>query len=124
MCLLIEAKKWYKELKVGNTYKDAKKIFINDLDKWETKILRIADLFMRLNTKQAELVATAIYSYNYLNNINKPSEKEIVKYILDWKQKRKPEFEKDEVALAVRNLASLNWINPIANRDLLPVDSV
>jgi hypothetical protein len=38
--------------------------------------------------------------------------------VLDWKQKRRPPIEKGEVALAIRNLAALRWLDVKPSSDL------
>jgi hypothetical protein len=37
---------------------------------------------------------------------------------MEWKQRRKPALDQEEVGLTIRNLAALNWLNVRASSDL------
>jgi hypothetical protein len=80
----------------------------------------VADLFLRLNTDQAEIVATALYAARQIKNDNeeKPTEEQVLEYVMDWKQKRRPPLDKETVAYAIRNLAMLSWLDVAASRNL------
>jgi uncharacterized protein YwgA len=52
-------------IKVGPTFKDAHRTYHKDLARWEPTIEKIADLFVRLQTKQAEVVATVLFATTY-----------------------------------------------------------
>jgi hypothetical protein len=41
---------------------------------------------------------------------SEPTEDEVVAAVLDWKQKRRPPFDRSDVAEAVRSLNVLRWI--------------
>jgi O-acetyl-ADP-ribose deacetylase (regulator of RNase III)/uncharacterized protein YwgA len=99
-------------IRVGPTFKDARKAYEPDLQQWETIIEKTADLFMRLDTKQAEVVATVLFAAQALRERDKtkPSESDVLKAVMDWKQRRRPPLEEPEVALTVRNLAALKWL--------------
>ncbi len=115
-------------VKVGPTFNDAKKAYLSDILIWESIIEKIVDLFIRINsTIWAEMVATVIFTYKSLlkEKNSQPYENEIVNEIMKWKQKRNPPLDKEKIALTVRNLAILNWINPKASKDLpLPKQAV
>jgi uncharacterized protein YwgA/O-acetyl-ADP-ribose deacetylase (regulator of RNase III) len=107
--------------RVGPTYYDAYNAYRSDLDNWEAIIERVADLFHRFySSRQAELVATIIFSAKHLTNDSDklPSENEVLKFIMKWKARRKPPFDKGEVALTIRNLAALDWLDVKASSDL------
>lgn len=99
-------------VKVGPTFKDARKAYEPELKQWEAIIENTADLFMRLDTKQAEVVATVLFAAQLLRERDnaKPSESEVLKAVMEWKQRRRPPLEEPEVALTVRNLAALKWL--------------
>src|SRR4030042_1986619 len=58
-------------VKVGPTFEDARKVYLTDLEKWESIIDKTADLFMRMQTKQSEVVATVLFAANVLANKKK-----------------------------------------------------
>jgi O-acetyl-ADP-ribose deacetylase (regulator of RNase III)/uncharacterized protein YwgA len=107
-------------IKVGPTFKDARKAYETDLKQWETIIEKTADLFMRLDTKQAEVVATVLFAAQALQEREKtrPSESDVLKAVMDWKQRRRPPLEEPEVALTVRNLAALKWLQVTPSSNL------
>jgi uncharacterized protein YwgA len=115
-------------IRVGPTFKDARKAYEPDLQQWETIIEKTADLFMRLDTKQAEVVATVLFAAQALRERDKtkPSESDVLKAVMDWKQRRRPPLEEPEVALTVRNLAALKWlqVKPSSNLPLPDETSV
>lgn len=99
-------------VKVGPTFKDARKAYEQDLKQWESIIEKTTDLFMRLDTKQAEVVATVLYAAQTLRKTTegKPSERDVLNAVMEWKQRRRPPLDEPEVALTVRNLAPLKWL--------------
>lgn len=98
---------------VGPTFKDARKAYEADLRQLEPIIEKTADLFMRLNTKQAEVVATVLFAAKSLQRTksDQPSERDVLRAVMDWKQRRSPPLDEPEVALTVRNLAALKWLH-------------
>lgn len=107
-------------IRVGRTFEDARKAYAADLQRWENIIEKVADLFMRMDTRQAELTTTVLYS---ARNLVKPgdgvaSEKDVLYAVFDWKKRRKPPLEFTEVASTIRNLAALGWLQVSASDDL------
>lgn len=108
------------KIEIGPTFEDAKRAYSSDFAAWDETMDRVADLFMRLGTRQAELVATSMFVADELKaEGRKPSERSVVLAVAEWKQRRSPPFATDEVALAVRTLASLDWIDVRASADLV-----
>lgn len=107
-------------VKVGQTFLDAKKAYAEDLKTWESIIRKTVDLFMRINTKQAEFISTVLFATRSIkeSGITNPTERNVFDYVMQWKQKRRPPLKEDEVALAIRNLAVRNWIKVVASKDL------
>ena len=109
-------------IRVGPTFKDARKAYEADLRRWEAIIEKTADLFMRLDTKQAEVVATVLFAAQALRERaeTQPSERDVLNAVMEWKQRRRPPLDEPEVALTVRNLAALKWlqVNPSPNLPL------
>jgi len=108
-------------VRVGPTFADARKAYGNDLVKWEAAIERIVDLFVRLDTSQAEIAATVLFAGHELERIRKQrlTEQDVVHEVMQWKQRRRPPLDEAEVALTVRNLAALGWLRVQASYDLL-----
>lgn len=107
-------------VKVGQTYQDAHKAYATYLKEWEPIIEKTTDLFMRMDTNQAEIAATVLYAARSIcnNRTRTLSEKDILACVMQWKQRRKPALDQGEVGLTIRNLAALNWLNVNASSDL------
>jgi uncharacterized protein YwgA/O-acetyl-ADP-ribose deacetylase (regulator of RNase III) len=115
---------------VGQTFGDARKVYENQIHEWEPIIEKVADLFMRMNTKQAEVAATVHFAAQERKGRpdGPPTEKEVLDSVMQWKQKRRPPLDEKEVALTVRYLNMLSWIGakasaelPITEEDILHV---
>jgi O-acetyl-ADP-ribose deacetylase (regulator of RNase III)/uncharacterized protein YwgA len=113
-------------VKVGPTFKDARKAYLSDLVKWESIIEKTADLFMRMQTRQSEVVATVLFAANVVANRKKeqPSEKEVLTEVMEWKQRRRPKLDDKEVAYTIRNLAALSWLKVKPSPDLQIPDEI
>jgi uncharacterized protein YwgA len=106
-------------VKVGPTFGDARKAYAPELRRWEGIIERVADLFVRLNTDQAEVVATVLYATEELRPRDPhPTEQDVLRNVMTWKQKRRPPLNEGEVAWTIRNLAALGWLPVRASQDL------
>ena len=119
--------KWF-IVKVGPNFERVRKDFGSALDKWGAIIERTADLFLRMNTDQAEVVATVIFAADALRKKRNsvPSEVEVLDSVLEWKQRRRPPLDTLEIATAIRNLGMLRWLDvkpdtnlPVAEEDQL-----
>ena len=114
-------------VKVGPTFLDAQRAYATYLKKWEQIIEKTTDLFMRVNTNQAEVVATVLFAARDLRNRKniEPSERDVLDAVMEWKQRRRPRLEEPEVALTVRNLAALKWLQVKPSPNLpLPDENV
>ena len=113
-------------VKVGPTFEDARKAYLTDLEKWESIIDKTADLFMRMQTKQSEVVATVLFAANTLVKRKKeqPSETEVLTEVMQWKQRRRPKLDDKEVACTIRNLAALKWLKVKPSPDLPILDEI
>ncbi|MBI3351512.1 MAG: macro domain-containing protein [Nitrospirae bacterium] len=107
-------------VKVGKTYNDALKAYKDKIEQWRDIIDKTADLFLRLDSKQAEVVATVLYSAGELSEkgIGKPSEREVLEAVQAWKLKRRPPLETQEIALTIRNLGIMSWLKLQYSEDL------
>jgi uncharacterized protein YwgA/O-acetyl-ADP-ribose deacetylase (regulator of RNase III) len=100
-------------VKEGDTFRDAKGIYKEEIEFNEKIIDMIVDLFCRLNTRQAEIAATVHFAYSELKKKEdeKLTEEDVLNAVMEWKQRRRPPYSKLEVAEAIRNLAVLGWLD-------------
>lgn len=112
------------EVLVGPTFERAYQMFADEIKGWDSVINRVADLFMRSDTRRAEMIATVVFAAGEFSKAEgrKPTEHEVVEAVLDWKQRRTPPLQKDEVALTVRNLGAMKWLSTEPSPDLEIVD--
>jgi O-acetyl-ADP-ribose deacetylase (regulator of RNase III)/uncharacterized protein YwgA len=110
------------EIRVGTSFDEARKRYNSLLEKYTTVIEKTADLFMRVDTTQAEILATVIFTTNALKQTRKAtiSETDVLEAVMQWKQRRDPPLDKSTVASAIRNLGMLHWLN-VQPDDKLPV---
>lgn len=108
-------------VRTGPTFADARKAYGSDLARWDKVIDKIVDLFVRLDTHQAETVSTVLFAAREIESSKKErsSEQDVVREVMKWKQHRRPPLEESEVAYTVRNLAALGWLRVDASQDLL-----
>jgi O-acetyl-ADP-ribose deacetylase (regulator of RNase III)/uncharacterized protein YwgA len=116
-------------VQVGAAFESARQSYEDELQKWQGKIERVADLFMRMRTQQAEVAATVQFATVSLakRRRRKPSERDVLDEVMRWKQRRRPPLDEREVALAIRNLGMLGWLSvkpspdlPISEEALVP----
>ena len=107
-------------LKLGSTYQDAIKAFPIELHRWEPIIEKVADLFLRTNTKQAEIAATVYSAARSLEGTlpDKPSEMDVLEEVKKWKERRRPPLEDADIAHAIRGLNMLHLLDVRASTDL------
>lgn len=100
-------------VKTGPNFEKVRKDFQVSLDKWMPIIEKTTDLFMRVNTDQAEVIATVMFATDALKKENRaePSEVEVFEAVLRWKQKRRPPLDETDVASTIRNLGMLRWLD-------------
>ena len=107
-------------VKVGPNFERVRKDFQSSLDQWKSIIDRTTDLFMRINTNQAEVVATVIFAADTLekHRNTSPTEIEVFDSVLQWKHRRRPPLDAVIVASTIRNLGMLRWLNVKPDKDL------
>ncbi len=100
-------------VKSGPNFARVRKDFQNSLDKWIPIIEKTTDLFMRVNTDQAEVIATVLFAADSLKTETRsvPTETEVLDAVLRWKQKRRPSLDETVVASTIRNLGMLRWLD-------------
>jgi O-acetyl-ADP-ribose deacetylase (regulator of RNase III)/uncharacterized protein YwgA len=107
-------------VRTGETFDDARRAYAGDMEQWRTTLDKIIDLFMRMNTHQAEVAATVHFAAVELRRADhdKPTEADILNRVMDWKQRRRPPLDRKDIALTIRNLNMLSWIRAAASSDL------
>jgi uncharacterized protein YwgA/O-acetyl-ADP-ribose deacetylase (regulator of RNase III) len=114
----------------GVTYQAATQTYQGDLREWETLISKVSDLFLRMNTHQAEVASTVHFAAKELTqqSTEPVTERAILEAVKAWKERRKPPLEETKIAQAIRDLNLLGWIHaypsndlPLAEQDLLEV---
>jgi O-acetyl-ADP-ribose deacetylase (regulator of RNase III)/uncharacterized protein YwgA len=108
------------EVKVGPAFKKARRRYKSLLDKYSRVIEKTTDLFMRVDTKQAEVLATVIFTSAELKKSKKGSisETDVLKSIMRWKQLRRPKLDRAMVASTIRNLGMLQWLDVMPDEKL------
>jgi uncharacterized protein YwgA len=107
-------------VKVGPNFDRVRRDFQSALDKWKPILEKTTDLFMRMNTDQAEVVATVIYTADALKTQQNtvPTETEVLNSVMQWKQRRRPPLDVSIVASTIRNLGMLRWLDVKPAADL------
>lgn len=110
------------EVKVGPRFDEYRKRYESLLEKYAYIIEKTTDLFMRVDTTQAETIATVIFTVTALKQKSKSpvSEMDVLEAVMQWKQRRKPRLDKTTVASTIRNLGMLHWLD-VQPDDRLPV---
>jgi O-acetyl-ADP-ribose deacetylase (regulator of RNase III)/uncharacterized protein YwgA len=110
------------EVKVGPGFDVARRRYKSLLEKYTSVIEKTTDLFMRVDTTQAEMLATVIFTATKLKKSGKSpvSEMDILEAVMKWKQQRRPPLDKTTVASTIRNLGMLHWLD-VQPDDKLPV---
>jgi uncharacterized protein YwgA/O-acetyl-ADP-ribose deacetylase (regulator of RNase III) len=105
---------------VGPTYSDAKRGYETFLSQWQSQIARVVDLVVRMNTNDAEVAATVHFAARRLYEAagSPPTESAILDYVMKWKIRRRPPLNENDVALAIRRLNVLGWIDALPSEDL------
>ena len=100
-------------VKTGPNFERVRKDFQASLNKWMSIIEKTTDLFLRVNTDQAEVIATVMFAADALKTDKRglPTEIEVFEAVQNWKQKRRPPLDESTVASTIRNLGMLRWLD-------------
>ncbi len=104
----------------GLAYPKATKKFARALKQWEGLIDKTTDLFLRMDTDQAEITASVLLAERELRSNPDATEKDVYETVLKWKARRHPPLDDSEVAETVRNLSILKWLKVKPSSELLP----
>jgi len=78
-----------------------------------------------MNTDDAEIAATVHCQRIRESKGNRPTEAEVLDYVKQWKLRRRPALNDSEVALAIRRLNVLGWIDALPSDNLpLPEEAL
>jgi len=107
-------------VKVGPNFGRIRRKYAPAFERWANVLDKTVDLFMRVNTDQAEVIATVLFAAHELgqNQEALPTETEVMQAVMQWKQKRRPPLDEVTVASTIRNLGMLRWLNVKASPDL------
>jgi O-acetyl-ADP-ribose deacetylase (regulator of RNase III) len=109
------------EVQPGPTYRDAREHFKEQLREWVPMVEKVADLLLRFpTTSDLEIGATALFVAKRIagEKGGRPTEREIFDAIMAWKAKRRPPVDPDHVALTVRQLGVMGWLDASPTREL------
>jgi O-acetyl-ADP-ribose deacetylase (regulator of RNase III) len=100
-------------LKVGPTFEAARRSYADDLARWNGIADTVADLFLRMPTRRAEIAATVYFIFKQLGERagRCPTDDEVLSGVLHWKQRRRPPLNEREVLDMIRTLTLLGWID-------------
>ncbi|MFH0799566.1 MAG: macro domain-containing protein [Pseudomonadota bacterium] len=101
----------------GLAYEKERLKYKDSFRKWGELIDKTVDLFLRLDTNRAEIVATVLFTERTMNKGNM-TEQDTLNEVMKWKQKRRPPLNEAEVALTIRNLGTLKWFNLKPSKDM------
>lgn len=109
------------EVQTGPTYRDARERFKEKLREWIPMVEKVADLLLRFpTTTDLEIGATALFVAKKLQSEQGtlPTERQVFEDVMAWKARRRPAVDPDHVALTVRELAMIGWLNALPSTDL------
>jgi uncharacterized protein YwgA len=111
-------------VKVGPNFPRIRNDYQASIAQWKRIIERTTDLFLRMNTDQAEVVATVIFAADGLKKQRNsaPLETEVLDSVMQWKQRRQPPLETKIVASTIRNLGMLGWLDVKPDKSLSVTD--
>ncbi len=111
----------------GRTFEDARARYAAELSEFEPVIARLQDLLARVDTRTCELAATIdLVTRELATDTGQiPGEMAVLDGVRDWKQKRRPPFEDEDVALTIRSMAAQGWIDVVASNELpVPAEEI
>lgn len=105
---------------VGPNFNRVRQKYVSFFEQWSKTLDKTADLFTRVNTDQAEIIATVLFAARQLagERHKLPSEMRVLEAVMHWKQKRRPPLDRNAVASTIRNLATLKWLAVTADPNL------
>ena len=112
------------QITIGPTFEAARKAYQHDIEWWEPVIEKTVDLFLRLDSTSAEIVASSLFAAGEIAKTGtKPTERMVFDTVMEWKQRRKPALDEGTVATTIRTLAARDWL-VVQPSDDLPLPSL
>lgn len=111
----------------GPSFSAVEQLYKEDLKRWQPQLDRVADLFLRMDSRQAEIAGTVSFVADELaaRQALLPSENAVFDEVRKWKLKRRPSLHDEEVAAAIRGLGLLGWLDARPSEDLpVPADTM
>jgi hypothetical protein len=110
----------------GPTFTEAAARYREAIEPYEAAIGRVVDLLVRLDSRHTEIAASVHFAAGVLTAelCRRPTELEVLRRVQRWKQRRKPPLNETEIALAIRDLGALDWIDLTRSSDLPPGDEM
>jgi uncharacterized protein YwgA len=106
-------------MSVGPAFEAARKTYRDDIAWWEPVIDKTVDLFLRLDSVGAEIVATSLFTARELSDGGtQPTERMVFDAVMEWKKRRKPALNEATVATTIRSLAMRDWLTVRHSEDL------
>jgi O-acetyl-ADP-ribose deacetylase (regulator of RNase III)/uncharacterized protein YwgA len=110
------------QVKTGPALQHARDAYAEALADWGAPVGRVIDLFLRMNTRQAEVAATTHFAATRLVPED-ATEVDVLEAVKQWKVRRRPGIPDEEIAVAIRNLLAHGWIDVEPSPELpLPLD--
>jgi O-acetyl-ADP-ribose deacetylase (regulator of RNase III) len=111
------------EVRVGPTYRDAVERFRDELEPWRNAVDRATDLLSRLDTHSAEVAASVHFAAHSLSGqlARRPRATEVIAAVEEWKIRRRPPLEHEEIVRSLVVLALQKWIDVELDEDLAPL---
>ncbi|MBA2598752.1 MAG: macro domain-containing protein [Chloroflexia bacterium] len=107
------------QISMGPTYVAARKAYQDDVAWWEPVIARTVDLFLRLDSIGAEIVASSLFTAREMADAGtEPTERMVFEAVMEWKKRRRPALDEGTVATTIRTLAARDWLTVQSSADL------
>jgi hypothetical protein len=111
------------QLLPGPAHGDAIDRYRKELERMEPPVTRTVDLMLRLDPERTEIAASAHFVARSLASEGRgmPSEMDVMSRVLHWKRRRRTPLDPSDVAVAIRELEGLDWLE-VRTSDELPVE--
>lgn len=107
------------QIRIGPTFEAARVAYQDTIEQWEEVIERTVDLFLRLDTYSAEVVASSLLVARELAmDGTQATERMVFDAVMEWKKRRRPALDQDVLATTIRILAEQDWIAVQPSADL------
>jgi O-acetyl-ADP-ribose deacetylase (regulator of RNase III)/uncharacterized protein YwgA len=96
------------------------------VERHEATIRRVVDLLARIDNRHTEIASSVHFAAGLLRSElgRRPTELEVLRRVERWKQRRRQRLEETEIALTIRDLGALDWLDMTRSDDLPPGDAM